>query len=233
MKKNKMMRLASILLVCVLLSTSVISGTFAKYTTQDTASDSARVAKWGVTVDVASDAFSDSYKDTATTYDANEKGTTITVQASTKDTKVVAPGTEGTLATVALAGTPEVDVTVTYTGSVTLTGWEVDPDGEGEGTSVEYCPIEITVGSTTYKVDAANENMNTVSEMLAAVNAAITGYTATYDANTDLAKVTSNAPVITWKWAYTGNNDTYDSLLGDAASATIAITLTVEVTQVN
>ena len=31
MKKNKMMRLAAILLVCVLMTTSVISGTFAKY----------------------------------------------------------------------------------------------------------------------------------------------------------------------------------------------------------
>jgi hypothetical protein len=47
MKKNKMMRLASLLLVCVLLTTSVISGTFAKYTTSYTANDTARVAKWG------------------------------------------------------------------------------------------------------------------------------------------------------------------------------------------
>ena len=49
MKKNKMMRTASGLLVATLLTTSMISGTFAKYTTQDEASDSARVAKWGVT----------------------------------------------------------------------------------------------------------------------------------------------------------------------------------------
>ena len=47
MKKNRIMRLASILLVCVLLTTSVISGTFAKYTTSQDASDSARVAHWG------------------------------------------------------------------------------------------------------------------------------------------------------------------------------------------
>ena len=47
MKKNRMMRLASVLLVCVLLTTSVISGTFAKYTTTNTASDEARVAYWG------------------------------------------------------------------------------------------------------------------------------------------------------------------------------------------
>ena len=47
MKKNRMMRLASVLLVLVLLTTSVIGGTFAKYITSATASDEARVAYWG------------------------------------------------------------------------------------------------------------------------------------------------------------------------------------------
>ena len=47
MKKNRMMRLASILLVLVLMTTSVISGTFAKYTTSGNAYDQARVAYWG------------------------------------------------------------------------------------------------------------------------------------------------------------------------------------------
>lgn len=47
MKKNRMMRLASTLLVLTLLTTCAISGTFAKYTTQATASDTARVAYWG------------------------------------------------------------------------------------------------------------------------------------------------------------------------------------------
>lgn len=47
MKKNYMMRLAAVLLVLVLLSTCVISGTFAKYVTTGTADDSARIAKWG------------------------------------------------------------------------------------------------------------------------------------------------------------------------------------------
>ncbi|MFR0985955.1 MAG: hypothetical protein ACLSFZ_04975 [Frisingicoccus sp.] len=45
MKKNRMMRLASSLLVLTLLTTCVISGTFAKYTTQAGGSDTARVAK--------------------------------------------------------------------------------------------------------------------------------------------------------------------------------------------
>ena len=55
MKKNKMMRLASFLLVATLLTTSMISGTFAKYVTEGSASDSARVAKWGVEVEATDD----------------------------------------------------------------------------------------------------------------------------------------------------------------------------------
>ena len=47
MKKNRMMRLASILLVLVLMTSSVVGGTFAKYTTSATSEDSARVANWG------------------------------------------------------------------------------------------------------------------------------------------------------------------------------------------
>lgn len=47
MKKNVMMRVASALLVAVLMTTCAISGTFAKYTTTVTANDDARVAYWG------------------------------------------------------------------------------------------------------------------------------------------------------------------------------------------
>jgi hypothetical protein len=50
MKKNKMMRIASVLLVAVLLSTCAISGTFAKYVTTETGSAIAQVAKWNVEI---------------------------------------------------------------------------------------------------------------------------------------------------------------------------------------
>ena len=97
MKKNRMMRLASILLVCVLLTTSVISGTFAKYTTTASGSDTARVAKWGfATTTLAIDMFDGEYSNV----DSND------------DTNVVAPGTTKT-ATITLIPstqtTPEVD----------------------------------------------------------------------------------------------------------------------------
>lgn len=110
MKKNKMMRLASVLLVLTLLSTSVISGTFAKYTTQDAASDKARVAKWGVELQVVGNLFGDAY----TTAGAITSGTEFTVKSSTITDgvldDVVAPGTMNESGfTFSLNGKPEVD----------------------------------------------------------------------------------------------------------------------------
>jgi len=48
MKKNKMMRIASVLLGAVLITTCVIGGTLAKYTTTITGSDTAIVANFDV-----------------------------------------------------------------------------------------------------------------------------------------------------------------------------------------
>lgn len=124
MKKNKMMRVASILLVAVLLTTSIISGTFAKYVTSGEASDSARVAKFGVTVTATGNLFSENYKrvndgNTPGTAETNhsletegQNGFTMTVESTNGD--VVAPGTksEGTGLTFGVSGTPEVDVNV-------------------------------------------------------------------------------------------------------------------------
>ena len=62
MKKNTMMRIASLLLIAVLLSTSIIGGTFAKYTSTYDAKDQARVARWGFgTTDINMDLFDTEY----------------------------------------------------------------------------------------------------------------------------------------------------------------------------
>ena len=108
MKKNKMMRIASVLLVAVLISTCAISGTFAKYITKVSGTDKARVAKWGILLTVnGGDAFADKYA----THDDSYEGD-YSVISSNVD-KVVAPGTssadvdkDNLQATV--FGTPEV-----------------------------------------------------------------------------------------------------------------------------
>lgn len=117
MKKNRMMRLASILLVCVLMTTSVISGTFAKYVTTDSASDTARVAKWGVTALVSGSLFGENYyafSDTEATSNKIAASTQQSVDVSSTGGNIVAPGTtsdEGLR--LAISGTPEVANTVT------------------------------------------------------------------------------------------------------------------------
>jgi len=117
MKKNKMMRIASILLVVTLLSTCVISGTFAKYVTKAEGEDAARVAKWGVLVTVAGNAFSDKYEATDETY--LEAGGEYSVVSKNGD-KVVAPGTNsdevGTTLVATVKGTPEVAARYTLEG---------------------------------------------------------------------------------------------------------------------
>lgn len=121
MKKNKMMRVAGVLLIAALLTTSIISGTFAKYVTTDSVSDEARVAKFGVVVTASGTLFDLTYKEVA---ENNVPGgpnadkdpyTDLTVESSNGD-KLVAPGTkndEGGLS-IRIAGKPEVDVRVVF-----------------------------------------------------------------------------------------------------------------------
>ncbi|MCH5192191.1 MAG: hypothetical protein J1F23_08520 [Oscillospiraceae bacterium] len=120
MKKNKMMRIASVLLVAVLLTTSVISGTFAKYVTTGEASDSARVAKFGVVVAASGSLFDKTYfavndGNTPAGNTADDPETKITVESYNGRDNLVAPGTkslDGGLS-IAVTGKPEVDVRVT------------------------------------------------------------------------------------------------------------------------
>jgi hypothetical protein len=118
MKKNKTMRLASVLLVMTLLTTSIISGTLAKYTSTGSASDTARVAKWGVTVSASGTLFGSKYANGVSSIPTTlETPSAISVEgknSSGEAVEVVAPGTQSadTGFTFGITGTPEVDNTV-------------------------------------------------------------------------------------------------------------------------
>ena len=101
MKKNVMMRVASALLVAVLMTTCAISGTFAKYTSEVTGKDTARVAKWGWgTNTVTLDLFKGEYDGTVDAAD---------------DKDVIAPGTANSAKIIWTTGfKPEVDYKVTF-----------------------------------------------------------------------------------------------------------------------
>lgn len=222
MKKNTMMRLASALLVLVLLTTCAISGTFAKYTYTTNGADNARVAKWGVKGSVTGTAF-------ATEYDAHDGDTEfdITVKSDTTD-KLVAPGTNGTFTGVKLQGTPEVAVKVTYTATVELDGWEVK-DG------AFYCPIVFTINGQTIKQDDTND---TADKLEAAVKAAIESGNGEYPVNTNLSTIAALNGDYAWAWEFGDPaNNVNDTFLGDAAAdgeaATISLAVVALVEQID
>ena len=220
MKKNKMMRVASALLVAVLLTTCAISGTFAKYTTSETSYDEARVAKWGVTVEVEVEgAFATEYDADATHNDAQSQAIAKTVISSGSD-KLLAPGTDGTLATADISGEPEVAVNVTKEATLELEGWTVD--------SEFYCPLVITVDGTAVE----GLDYDSADDFIAAVEALLNS-NVNYAPNTDL----DASHNVTWEWAFEGNDDAKDTLLGNQAAAgsasTISFELVITVTQLD
>jgi hypothetical protein len=90
MKKNKTMRIASVVMMAALLSTCAISGTFAKYTSASTGKDTARVAKWDIRLGQSEQHMTDEFTFDLfnTTYDNGA------VKSAGTD-NVIAPGTTG------------------------------------------------------------------------------------------------------------------------------------------
>lgn len=225
MRKNKMMRAASVLLVAVMLTTCAISGTFAKYTTKASGFDSARVAKWGVTVTANGTTFAKEYTTT------DRSASTIINSVASSD-KVLAPGTSGDMVSATISGTPEVAVKVTYSATLTLTNWN-------GAENVEYCPIVFTVNNVTYGTNdtAATIKSQNVSDLITAVQNAIADYSKTYKAGDDLSSKSGDALSVSWSWTFENNNDTKDTYLGNQAvngtAAEISLTVITTVTQID
>lgn len=237
MRKNKMMRAASALLVAVLLTTSTISGTFAKYVTTASGSDTARVAKWGVeVVGMADTLFAEEYDSKKV-----EVGT-----AEVKD--LVAPGTANTDGvTFGITGTPEVAVRVefevtksddktkdpvevwlpagTYTDYTATTG--IDTDGTAKYTGKftvadpGYYPVVFTLED--------NNGNKVVVGTLEQIETYLEGDTVSkdYPANTNLSVVLGTYK-LTWAWKYTdaeegkiSDNDRADTYLGNVIAKTV------------
>lgn len=213
MKKNKMMRLASVLLIAVLMSTCAISGTFAKYTTSVSSSDSARVAKWGfepVAMDITG-LF-------AKVYDAN--ATDYTVQS---EVDVIAPGTQG-FAQFAFKydeangiNAPEVD----YTFVVDTTGSSCDASIQNNA-------------NIQWKLDSGD--WVTWTELIAAIEA-LDG-DEDYEAGELPAAfgIDDNTHTIYWRWVFTTgiDSDVVDTGMGNADElANVKIVIKITATQID
>ena len=213
MTKNKMMRIASVLLVAVLLSTCAISGTFAKYTTTVSSEDSARVAKWGfepVAMDITG-LFNKVYDAGAADY---------TVESAVD---VIAPGTQGS-AQFAFAydeangiNAPEVD----YTFKVETTGSECDTTIQ-ENASIQW------------KLDGGE--WGTWTDFIAAIEA-LDG-DEDYEAGELPAGfgTSDNTHTVYWRWIFTTGDasDVKDTEMGNADElANVKLVIKITATQID
>lgn len=244
MKKNKSMRAAGGLLIATMLTSSIVSGTYAKYVTSDSAEDTARVAKFGVTVTASGSLFDTTYKavgggntpggENATD---SEDGTTLTVESSNTD-KLVAPGAKNTDGiTFAIAGTPEVDVKLDVVvddslEEIFLKAKDDLPDmttGKADDTfnnDADYYPVKFTLTQTKGGTTTTLVNGLKLKDVASALE---TLTTTSIDANTDLSTAVGTLN-LTWEWAFDDNDagtyDKQDTLLGDLAAGTTLIPAT-------
>ncbi|MBQ7035660.1 MAG: hypothetical protein IJN34_07990 [Clostridia bacterium] len=254
MKKNKMMRVASALLVAVLLTTSVISGTYAKYTTAEEAGDTARVAKWGVGITTSGTLFAEQYKDAPI---ANASDDSITVQvanhADATTDNVVAPGTKNEDGiTFTLTGTPEVDLALTIaveTKDIVLPkkdGYTDYTDGNKVDTfdlANDYHPVVFTLtnGAGGTLATGTIEAIKTYLEGLTRAKIDSNTNLDTYFVGTDGTTKTDGTYKLTWEWAFEQNNkaDTYigNVIAGTVTDATcktdISFDITITADQIN
>lgn len=216
MKKNRMMRLASILLVCVLLSTSVISGTFAKYISTASASDTARVAKWEI---LYTNGENESVDITGTNetivfdlFNTVKEADTFTSETDVKDgntTTIIAPGTGGSFK---MKVENKSEVTAKY--NIVLT--------ESNDNAI-YIQYSLDKNTWYDDFDAINGNTTEMKDV-------------TLDMETGSKEIT-----VYWRWcfegttngAHKGQNDASDTLLGamaqdTAPTVTVSASITVE-----
>lgn len=231
MKKNVMMRAASALLVAVLLTTCAISGTFAKYTTSATGSDSARVAYWGwepATMSLTG-LFSNTYDGTVTGEDGDD---------------VIAPGTTGSakfaFAFGGITGDAAVDtVAQGITAPEVKYSFEVKVDGSCDEAIKNNPNILWNLDGGTF---------GSWDDMIAGIKALSGSDTGKkeYAAGDlpDAFTATDDEHTISWKWIFdekaanaeagTGNNDTNDTAMGNKTTLDdCSITITITATQID
>ena len=234
MKKNTMMRLASGLLVAVLLSTCAISGTFAKYITAEDVSDTARVAKWGVGITTSGTLFAEQY-DNAPIIDASSSAITVQVYnyAEATTDNVVAPGTKNEDGiTFTITGTPEVDLSLSVaveTTDIVLPAKDdyIDCTAGNRDTTFDltndYHPVVFTL---------TNGNGDTLATgTIGDIELYLEGLTrAKIDSNTNLNTAflgtdgttkTDGTYKLTWAWAFEQNNKA-DTYIGNVIAGTMA-----------
>lgn len=231
MKKNKAMRLASVLLVLTLLTTCMTAGTFAKYTTGAEGTSTARVAKFGVNVSVdAGNVFGQKYKN-----ETNGNGVTVEENAITvkADEMVVAPGTKGEM-TFSITGTPETSVSLNVVLSeikeIGLEAGKYSYEDVSPARSVTvaaggYDPVQWTLKKNHTVVSHSSEKLEntTLVKIKQYLEDNVNGLSKT-EYTTDAFSNAVGDYTLSWEWKFTDDsNDDKDTLLGDLGTDTYTI----------
>lgn len=237
-RSSMMVRLAAILIVVMMFTMCMVSGTFAKYVTSASADDNqAQVAKWGVTV-TAEDVSDNFFKTTYATHDSSVSSTIANSVVSSSEAELVAPGTSGGVLEFSVTGTPEVAVNVSFNMTVN-SDVKIGKDSAkatelGLGGN-DYTPVVFTLTKGGTQVA-----QGTLADIKAYLERA--EISKNYPANTELSTVFGDY-ALTWAWEFgTGSNDVKDTYLGNAIAGTVTddkvfteidFDLTITVTQID
>lgn len=213
-KKHWTLRAAGLLFALVLITSCFVGGTFAKYVTTGGGHESARVAKFGVTMSVANDkAFKQNYtKDDTSIPDSAQINYSV---ESSGPENLVAPGTKGSnFVVLSIKGAPEVAVNVKIAAEghdVFLKAGEyldltTAADSDKFTLATDYYPITYTLTKTGESTPVVKGNLNDIIEYLNKLSG-------NYKAKTDLTS-TIGEYKLSWEWKFEGGNDKADTLLG-------------------
>lgn len=229
MKNKSLTKLTALVLLVTMIALVIISGTFAKYTSEYKGEGTAIVAKWDVSVtDLKGNAYSEDTTinlfDVSKVYDLNgadfaADGTDDTDVANGTDKAVVAPGTWGKVGFVVTVG-ETTDVTVKYNVDITeLT------------TSI---PLKFSTDGTTWvTVDDIKADINNVNKK---------AYSLGGDTVEPRTADSTKTVTLYWKWDFEvkdteGNvivaNDVSDTTLGKAGTEKCIIKARLVATQVD
>lgn len=218
MKINKMMRIASVLLVAVLLSTCAIFSTFAKYVTTTSSQDQARVAVWGINKDaVTMNLFDSAYSTDVKANDGDNliaPGTTMTSQFSIVNASATLPEVKYTLK-IDLAGS---DIAESIKNNTSIV-WQLDGGAELTWDELMTAILKLSGNNTVAYEKGVTESVTVTCDYGTVPAAFVNGATHS----------------ITWTWKFDGN-DVGDTAMGNAAVSgdlNVQLVVAITATQVN
>jgi len=220
MKKNWAFRLAGLAIVMTLVTSSLVAGTYAKYTQAVTGAATVRVAKFAFNLKDGTGTFTQAQSGEAAfdIFSYTDSG----VYDDGSDGTFIAPGTTGSLA-LEVENLSEVDVTATFALTETNAG---------------SVPLYYTLGADTQRYSAVltgGYDGGGTYQGLAALQSALATAAGTLQAS-DGTTPTEITLTLNWIWAFetagTGQSDALDTALGvNATPPTVKLAIATTVTQ--